>query len=304
MTSLKTLALNAVIGDNPPAKKDGTPRIPDLMLPLGLVVVQIAATKQIWGEKWRDMENPFGVGTQWEVPAVTSVLYLLLIFVGPMLMKKREPMDSFCRPYMLIYNLYQTVFNIWWVGSMIYEVYKLGYPLFHLPLDTSPKFFNVGMLVWLHYQNKYIEMLDTAFMVLRKKNDQISFLHCYHHLLLMWAWFFVCKFGCGGESYFGATVNAFIHVLMYGYYFLATLQIKAPWKKYLTQLQMIQFCVCFCHGLYVAFYVKVYPVRLALLDLWVMTNMLVLFASFYSKKYKKNQANAKLKGNGKASSES
>lgn len=58
-------------------------------------------------------------------------------------------------------------------------------------------------------------------MVLRKKNKQISFLHVYHHFLLVWAWFFVCKFACGGDAYFGAIMNSFIHVVMYGYYFLS-----------------------------------------------------------------------------------
>ncbi len=33
---------------------------------------------------------------------------------------------------------------------------------------------------------QYLELLDSVFMVLRKKTEQLSFLHCYHHCLLIW----------------------------------------------------------------------------------------------------------------------
>lgn len=38
--------------------------------------------------------------------------------------------------------------------------------------------------VWLYYIAKIIELLDTVFFVLRKKNSQVSFLHLYHHTLM------------------------------------------------------------------------------------------------------------------------
>lgn len=38
--------------------------------------------------------------------------------------------------------------------------------------------------VWLYYMAKIIELLDTVFFVLRKKHQQVSFLHVYHHTLM------------------------------------------------------------------------------------------------------------------------
>ena len=86
-------------------------------------------------------------------------------------------------------------------------------------------------------------------MVVRKKNAQISFLHVYHHVIIMWSWFIVCKIGAGGGGYFGAMFNGGIHVAMYGYYLLRLLDVSCPWKKLLTKAQLFQFCVCFVHGL-------------------------------------------------------
>ena len=59
--------------------------------------------------------------------------------------------------------------------------------------DTITSNFGLGFFVWLHYYNKYLEFFDTIFMVLRKKGDQLSSLHVYHHLTIAWAWWIVCK---------------------------------------------------------------------------------------------------------------
>ncbi|GAB5360233.1 hypothetical protein AAMO2058_000610100 [Amorphochlora amoebiformis] len=272
-------------------KQDGM-QTPGLILPMGLVALQIAMVKRVWAEEgqieYTPETNPFAK-CSWIPPLVMSVGYLAVIFGGQRYMRDRAPLDDLAKPYMLLYNLYQTVFNSWWIVMTIMEVYSLGYPLFGLPLTLTREQFNLGFLIWLHYQNKYLEMMDTMFMVMRKKTKQISFLHCYHHLLLLWVWWIVCANGCGGECYFGALMNSIIHVLMYGYYFLSTLKIPVPWKKYLTKLQMLQFAVCLTHTLY-AIYYNIYPRWLCLWEVWVMTNMLYLFNQFYKQAYKAKQA--------------
>ena len=37
---------------------------------------------------------------------------------------------------------------------------------------------------YTYYTNKYVELLDTIFFALRKKWNQISFLHVYHHAVM------------------------------------------------------------------------------------------------------------------------
>lgn len=54
-------------------------------------------------------------------------------------------------------------------------------------------------------------------------------------------------------AYFGATLNSFIHVLMYSYYGLSSVPSMRPylwWKKYITQGQLVSDLASFpsrCH---------------------------------------------------------
>ena len=127
--------------------------------------------------------------------------------------------------------------------------------------------------------------------MVRKKNSQLSFLHIYHHCLLIWAWWMVCfviKNADCIDAYFGACMNAGIHVIMYSYYLMAALKIKCPWKKYITQAQMLQFAIVFAHSCYVI-YDGHCPKILPYSQMFVMTNMLVLFGQFYMKAYAKKK---------------
>lgn len=219
-------------------------------------------------------------------PIVFSIIYLLGINIGVNYMKNREPFKI--APYIFVYNLYQCILNAWTVYMMVLEVYSN--PWFTSMWGNTPQIgssgFRISYLVWVHYNNKYIELLDTLWMILRKKNNQISFLHCYHHVLLIWAWYLCIKIESGGDCYFGATVNSFIHVIMYGYYTMALLNIPCPWKKWITNCQMLQFAACLTHSIYVIYKGNM-PIALPLAQGFVMINMLILFGNFYAKSYGK-----------------
>lgn len=174
----------------------------------------------------------------------------------------------------------------------VLEVYNLRLKFAGNVFDKSPAGWHLGFLIFLHYNNKYIELLDTVFMVLRKKDNQVSFLHVYHHVLLIWAWFAVVKVNCGGDAYFGALMNSAIHVAMYGYYLLALLGVRCPWKSHLTKCQMLQFVLCFVQAI-ACLIVGSTPTWLALLQIWVMVNMLLLFGNFYRKSYTKPSSSSK-----------
>jgi hypothetical protein len=234
-------------------------------------------------ETHMDEDEPFK-DVWWSGPIFFTTIYLLMVFLGPKLMKNREEFKI--KPYIFTYNLYQCLMNIWTVVMMCREVYynpifPSAWGNFFVPGRAS---FRISFLVWVHYNNKFVELLDTVWMVLRKKDEQISFLHCYHHMLLIWSWFMVCKIQLGGDTYFGSGVNSFIHIIMYGYYTLALLGVPCSWKKWITNCQMAQFCLVFGHSCYVVYKGNA-PLILPLAQAFVMLNMLVLFGMFYVRKY-------------------
>ena len=228
------------------------------------------------------------------LPATATVLYLSMCYFGPKVMAKREAFDP--KGFMLVYNAYQTVFNVITVAIFVTELKRVGIEAWGGRLSWSnPESFWICLAIWLHYNNKYLELLDTVFMVLRKKNNQLSFLHIYHHCLLIWAWWMVCfviKNNDCVDAYFGACMNAGIHVIMYSYYLMAALKIKCPWKQYITMAQMLQFAIVFAHSCYVI-YDGHCPAILPWSQMFVMTNMLVLFGQFYVQTYTKKKVKAK-----------
>lgn len=267
-----------------------------LLTPMYLTAAYLYFLRIMWeslkSEAEKNPDSRTFTGVWISGPLTFTVLYLMMVIFGKMWMENKEEYQI--KPYIFTYNLYQCVLNLWCVLAMVHEV--LTNPWFtgiwgNTP-QPGPGGFQISFLVWVHYNNKYVELLDTVWMVLRKKNQQISFLHCYHHVLLIWAWFMVCKIETGGDSYFGAAVNSFIHVIMYGYYTLALLGIDCPLKKWITNCQMLQFCVCLLHACYVMWKGNM-PIELPLTQAFVMLNMLVLFGNFYAKTYFKKKSEKK-----------
>lgn len=81
--------------------------------------------------------------------------------------------------------------------------------------------------------------------------SQISFLHVYHHATTFFpVWALNVHYGPGGETYYCCALNSFVHVVMYGYYALAGLGVKVKAKKFVTQLQMVQFLTYIFQGSY------------------------------------------------------
>ena len=93
-----------------------------------------------------------------------------------------------------------------------------------------------------YYFSKFLEMLDSVFFIVRKKENQLTFLHVYHHSTMFCLWWIGVKYVAGGSSFLGAMFNCFVHVMMYGYYFVAALGPAYKkflwWKKYLTIIQV------------------------------------------------------------------
>lgn len=89
---------------------------------------------------------------------------------------------------------------------------------------------------------KVTELLDTIFFVLRHKLEQVSFLHVYHHTLMMVGTWFFLKYFPHDNMIFIGTINSAVHVIMYTYYGLAAVPSMAKhlwWKEYITTIQLV-----------------------------------------------------------------
>lgn len=247
----------------------------------------------------------------WSVPVVSGSLYVVSLpvvkevcrrFLWPIV-----DMRALLTEAMIVYNVGQVLLNGWMAYRMVDELVG-GHPWIGGAGDlVSP---GMTAAIWVHYVDKYLEFMDTYFMVLRGKMDQVrtlfrcasvrtnsssdglcctpqvSFLHVYHHVSISLAWWLALRMSPGGDSYFGALMNSLIHVMMYSYYALALLKIQCPWKRYLTQAQLLQFV------LVLSFSILSYalqPSGALLLPYFVqffeMLSLLVLFMMFYRKAY-------------------
>jgi elongation of very long chain fatty acids protein 7 len=129
---------------------------------------------------------------------------------------------------------------------------------------------------------------------LRKKNNQVSFLHIYHHTIMVVGSYVYIKFMVGGGQPTSlGIINSFVHVVMYAYYFLTSFKPELKrsiwWKKHITQLQMTQFAVLIVHFLMPVFTECDYPKGLSAGIAFQNLFMFVLFADFYYKAYVKTK---------------
>jgi elongation of very long chain fatty acids protein 4 len=253
----------------------------------------------VWGKYTfvpeEDCPTVTGPMHSYQVPAALTVGYLislpLLRVFSERVFSKTTDVKLLLKESMVLYNVAQVLLNGWMVYKFIDALVNKGHPFVG---DINTVHTGASYAVWVHYCDKYLEFFDTYFMVLRGKMDQVSFLHIYHHTTIAWAWWSGCSLFPGGDAYFGALLNSWIHVMMYSYYALSLLKISCPWKKYLTQAQLLQFAsVIVYSGFSYAKWpteIRNYKHTLAVaIQIFEMLSLFILFSQFYKKKYTKNK---------------
>ncbi|BES97551.1 elongation of very long chain fatty acids protein [Nesidiocoris tenuis] len=226
----------------------------------------------------------------------TSLIYLLVVFIGPKIMSDRKPMEL--RKTIMAYNIFQITMNSY--------VLVLYYRLFGsqslrwwenlcCPVSAAQDFRPLVSLEYmealkLFYINKIVDMVDTFFFVLRKKQSQITFLHVYHHVNMVVTTYLSAMYFREEMSMMFATLNSATHAIMYGYYFLAAfgpaIQKYLWWKKYITTIQIIQFLIAMCMLLISKF--KGCPMAPSFFYMWIInvSIFLLMFLRFYINAYK------------------
>eukprot|EP00388_Colpodella_angusta_P029120 GDKK01015523.1.p2 GENE.GDKK01015523.1~~GDKK01015523.1.p2 ORF type:complete len:277 (-),score=53.86 GDKK01015523.1:401-1204(-) len=162
----------------------------------------------------------------WPLVIGIVLAYVAFITVGSMVMAKQaKPFDL--RLPLAGWNALLCVFSfIGMLKTMPYLVGSLMTQPFEETVCTNPADSwgtgPSGFWVMLFIYSKVPELIDTVFIVLRKR--PLIFLHWYHHVtVLLFCWSAYSTMA-GSGLYFVA-MNYSVHALMYGYYCLQALRV-------------------------------------------------------------------------------
>lgn len=226
---------------------------------------------------------------------IVLVLYRhFVLHWGPSFMKNRQPYNL---KYILIaYNIFQIYKCAQLAWEAFYLIYWSGYYSIRcqkLIDGTTPLDLLIVNRIWQYYMIKLLDLFDTVFFVFRKKFNQISFLHVYHHMGMCLLGYLGTKYVPSGHGVMLGLINSVIHTIMYSYYLVALTKpswVRQWWKKIITQMQIVQFLMLIIHFGRVFFEPNCeYPNWISLSFLPHNILMLILFLDFYFKSYVKKK---------------
>ena len=119
----------------------------------------------------------------YEPVAILVVYFLFVTQVGPRLMHHRKPYNL--KWTLLGYNCIMMLMNFYFFVETLWN-YNYGLDIFDFdyprPDDYRPITLKKVATCHFYLMSKFVDLIETVFFVLRKKNKQISKLHLYHHI--------------------------------------------------------------------------------------------------------------------------
>jgi len=231
------------------------------------------------------------VNNNW-IFVTAAICYLPMVFLLQKLMKNQKAFDL------------RLLLGLWNFGLALFSILGAYFtlpPLFHwlqvkgitqTVCDSSCYKHPTAIWIILFNISKIPEMIDTIFIVLRKK--PLIFLHWYHHwVTMLFCWYAMIYswwFNCSGWWF--ASLNFTVHAFMYTYYGLTSCGFRPGWNFMLTLGQILQMAV----GIFVVYKSMECP-RFSwtyfLVSVAMYFSYFVLFMQFFLNKYFLKPARAK-----------
>ncbi|RWS25748.1 elongation of very long chain fatty acids protein 7-like protein [Leptotrombidium deliense] len=232
-------------------------------------------------------------GGPWIVLLIIAFYLYFSIHLGPKLMKDRQAFSLI--PLIRVYNLIMMLSNgVFFAIAAYYTncgITSWGcHPIESKPADEA-WLWKLG-IIWYFLITKFVDLFETFFFVLRKKHSQLSTLHLFHHSIVPIDVWVGMKYSPSESACFFPFINSFVHTIMYLYYGLSTFESMKPflwWKKYLTQLQILQLCLIALHCVHLVLLENCnIPKTLFAIYMPQAVLLAYLFIAFFTKTYRNN----------------
>lgn len=178
--------------------------------------------------------------TTWIISIWVSILYVTLVFVGQRVMAQRKAFVL--RKPLIAWNAGMAVFSFLGfirVSPELFRTISTHGLLFSVCVTSYGRDPVAAFWISAFVTSKFVELLDTAFIVLRKR--PLLFLHWYHHVtVLLFAWHSAKEVSATGRWY--AWMNYGVHSFMYAYFAVRAMKFHTPeWMRiFVTALQISQ----------------------------------------------------------------
>jgi hypothetical protein len=237
------------------------------------------------------------------IPISSISLYVFFCYFGPIVMKNYNAFDL---TYELsLWNGFLAIFSLLGaINTLPYVVEQFDSLTYKDTICINPKYVptsnystwlddSAGIWVFLFAISKIPELIDTVFIILRKK--PLIFLHWYHHATILYTSWDAYANHIGSGLYF-ATMNYCIHTIMYSYYCARSMEIcPKNFPSYIiTILQTVQMFVgasiCLTNWYYIVTDKSCYHnINSLLCCTTIFISYFYLFYSFGVKRYIKKQ---------------
>ncbi|XP_010272821.1 PREDICTED: elongation of fatty acids protein 3-like [Nelumbo nucifera] len=200
--------------------------------------------------EWKEGET-WGASTQFL--ATTVLTYLSLTLLIHLATSPPRPKSSATPPTPFLLRLISAVHNL--ILLVLSLIMAVGCTLstaaqkpdtrwiFCFPPNQTLPRGSVFFWAYVFYLSKILEFIDTLLILLRS-NRRLTFLHVYHHavvVVMCYLWLHTSQ----SLVPVALVTNASVHTLMYGYYMLCSLGKRPPWKRLVTDCQIVQFVFSF-----------------------------------------------------------